>query len=306
MAQQTNAIAPIDMQALAEDTGFDRRRLELIKSRYFVDGASDAEFEQFMVQASRRGLDPTRKHIYAVERYDSQKKMKVISYQVSIDGLRLIAERSGKYQGQTLPQWCGQDGQWREVWLDDDPPAAAKVGVYIAGVREPLYAIALYKTFVQRTREGNPTKFWKDMPEHMLAKVAESQALRKAFPEQAGGLFTTEEMHQADNPRHIKVQGRSVDRSTGVIEATVDDPNDDELKAAKKALWVVVHNGYGWSEQDLELVVADRFDEAGVTSAAQLTTEQCDILRDEVQQLEDDERDALIAMLRKSREGAAA
>lgn len=313
--QTTNAITPIDMQALANDTGYDQRRLELIKARYFVEGADDQEFELFMVQASRRGLDPTRKHIYAVERYNSQKKRKEIAYQVSIDGLRLIAERSGVYEGQTAPQWCGPDGQWRDVWLEDDPPAAARVGVYRTGFRDPIYAVARYQSYVQtkpvykngqRTDESEPNTFWASMPDLMLSKCAESLALRKAFPEEAGGVYTSEEMGQADNdPRHIEVQGRSVDRDTGVIEATVDEPDpDEELNQAKKALWVVVHNGYGWSEQDLELVVADTYGDDGITSAAELDVKQLDKLRDEVQKLTADERTTLIAELRKAREAA--
>ncbi|MFA5712515.1 phage recombination protein Bet [Mycolicibacterium sp.] len=308
MANPTNAVATIDMQALAQDTGFDRRRLELIKARYFVENAPDEEFELFMTQASRRGLDPTRKHIYAVERYDSQKKRNVISHQVSIDGQRLLAERTGRYEGQTAPQWCGPDGQWREVWLEDGPPAAARIGVYRKGFRDPIYAVVRYGSFVQtknvwvngkKTDEVEPTKFWRDMPDHMLAKVAEAQALRRAFPEDLGGIYTAEEMGQADNPAPIESHGRVVDRSTGEITATVEEPDPEaDLKHAKRDLWELV-KGWGWSGDDLDLVVADTYGDQGITTAGQLDTEQLQAMRRELDATEPDARDELIGMLRK-------
>ena len=216
MATKTNAIAPLTSATIAEGTTFTTTQVDLIRDQ-IMPGATDPELMLFVQVASSRGLDPFRKHIYAVSRRAKEGNNWVDkwSYQVSIDGLRLIAERTGKYEGQTLTQWCGPDGRWRDVWLDPGPPAAAKVGVYKKGAIEPLYAVALYRTYVQTKQDGSPTKFWESMPELMLAKCAESLALRKAFPEEAGGLFTNEEMGQADNYRP---EGVVIDHDTGVIE----------------------------------------------------------------------------------------
>ena len=95
--------------------------------------------------------------------------------------------------------WCGDDGQWVDVWLKKDPPAAARAAVLRSDFAKPLEVTVRYEAFVVRKKDGTPAGLWATMPDHMLAKCAESAALRKAFPQELSGLYTAEEMDQADS-----------------------------------------------------------------------------------------------------------
>ncbi len=162
-----------------------------------VDRASNGDLAVFMHVAQRTGLDPFARQIYMIERKGKQ------TIQTGIDGFRLVARRAVDRAGESLSisggEWCGTDGIWRDVWLDESPPAAARVVVKRGG--SEFVGVALYREYAQTKRDGSLMAQWATRSAGMLAKCAEALALRKAFPMDLAGVYTDDEMQQASHDR---------------------------------------------------------------------------------------------------------
>ena len=166
-------------------TTWTQEQTQLISST-IAPGCSSDELKLFAYACQRTGLDPFSKQIYAIKRG----KMTI---QVGIDGLRAIAERTGQLDGSET-FWIGdtEGSQWSDVWLGSKPPSAAKTIIYRKGCGHPFVGVARLQDY--NAGQG----LWSKMPAAMIAKCSEALALRKAFPADMSGVYTTDEMEQAE------------------------------------------------------------------------------------------------------------
>ena len=202
-------------QALAVHNGFTEDAIALIKQTVAV-GASDLELTHFLAQCQRTGLDPVMKQIHFVKRKDTKTGQYKGTYQVGIDGYRLIADRTRAYAGSDDPIYRYGDTGGLDIPVSDkDKPYSATVTVYkiVQGHRCPFTATARWDEY--KPPQGNDF-IWTKMPHTMLSKCAESLALRKAFPQELSGLYTHEEMDQAGGP--------IIDVQTGEVQDDPDGP----------------------------------------------------------------------------------
>ena len=180
----------METQSLTKQISFSEDQIALIKKQIAPKATND-ELQLFLYQAKRTGLDPITRQIYCIHRKVKDGNGNYtdrMTIQVSIDGFRVIAERSGDYAGQGEPEFMERDGKL----------IACKVPVFrFRGEQryQVSVGVAYWDEYVPK--EGQDS-MWRKMPHTMLAKVAEALALRKAYPQDLSGLYTTEEMQQAD------------------------------------------------------------------------------------------------------------
>lgn len=185
--------------------------------RMVRDNVPDRDFEAMMYMAESKGLDPTARHITTIPK-DGQWKILT-----QIDGFRFIAHSTGEYCGQDNPDFK-YDGEGNLI--------SATITVYrwheASKTKCPYSYTAMYDEFVQFNKKGQVTKTWAlgrgGMGHVMLAKCAEANAFRKAFPEMAG-LYISEEMDQASNP---EVDAPQPTVASGPIEGHGHKIHDDE------------------------------------------------------------------------------
>lgn len=188
------ALAPQQESQNAAGQYFNQKQIDILKNS-ICKGVSNEEFEVFLMACTKTQLDPFMKQIYAVKRKSKKPDGtwgETMTIQTGIDGYRLIAERTGCYAPGPEP-----------TYTHDAEGRLESATAYIKkqtrdGTWHTISASAYLDEYQQKKGDGAPMGMWVNMPRTMLAKCAEAQALRKAFPAEMSGIYTKEEMAQAD------------------------------------------------------------------------------------------------------------
>jgi phage recombination protein Bet len=183
---------------------------EILRESYAAK-ATPAEFENLLAIASNLGLDPFKRQCHFVKRKQKidDKYVDMWAVQVGIDGFRSKAEETGLYAGIDEPEFDYDDkGQL----------LCARVRVYRHGWERPAVGVAYFGEFAQST------SMWTKMPHNQLAKCAEAQAHRKAFPV-LNGVYAPEELGSAENSDNgAKAGGRPAVMRRSTVPAARPTP----------------------------------------------------------------------------------
>lgn len=181
-------------------------------------GATDDELKLFLYTAVRTGLDPLTRQIHFVKRGGQA------TIQTGIDGYRAIAESKGDLAGI-------EDAVYD---TETEPhPNKATVTVYrlVDSQRVSFTASARWAEYAP---SGAQSFMWNKMPYLMLAKCAEALALRKAFPSDLSGIYTDEEMAQAEGGGTTPPRGPSFARAAQPAEEAKESAPPQAAKEVKE------------------------------------------------------------------------
>lgn len=166
---------------------------EAVKQKFASAKPPDYLINEFLAYCERHGFAPLENIVYIIP-YDGR-----ACISPSINAFRMIAQKTGRYGGQTAPLWLTESGVWVDYWVNkEEKPIAAKVGVWVHGFSQPSEAVANW------CEVGKDKSTWKSMPALMLAKVAERMALQKTFPFDVGAYHIPEELEEVRQEAPVK------------------------------------------------------------------------------------------------------
>lgn len=172
----------------------------LIKSTIAKD-ATDAELQLFFYDCARQGVHPLDRLIHFTKRKGKYTPV------TSIDLMRSRAADTGEYAGSDDAAFVG--AQKTDTWA-----ATVTVWRLVQGQRCSFTATARWSEY-----KPDEAFMWHRMPHTMLAKCAEALALRKGFPRQLAGVYSEEEMAQADR---LETPGPVI--AAAVVPDPIDEP----------------------------------------------------------------------------------
>lgn len=215
---------------------FSNEQVELIKQTV-CKGVTDDEFKIFLHVCKRTGLDPFVRQIYGITRWDKTLNRNKMTVQCSIDGLRLIADRTGKYSPGKEPSYV-YDANGRLMSATSYVKKMTPDKTW-----HEVGATAIYSEYVQTSKDGRPSQFWAKMGHVMIAKCAEALALRKAFPQEMTGVYIKEEMDQAEQEDLQEEEAEFVDP-----EMMQENPKPEMMQEKPKPKMISGQQAYDLNE----------------------------------------------------------
>ena len=208
---------------------------KIIRNQFFPQNASDIEMQYCMRVAESFNLNPILKQIFFIERKSNVGGQWITKIEplAGRDSFLTLAHRSGKFAGIETTTDIKDVAKLTNGKWEKQSDLVAKCCVYRADMERPVIVEVSYSEYVQKTNQGEVTKFWKEKPETMLKKVAESQALRKAFD--ITGLYAEEEIREIQgdeartNQTQIKQQKDTFKNEHLEAETVVTEIDLDEL-----------------------------------------------------------------------------
>lgn len=106
--------------------------------------------------------------------------------------------------------------------------------VHVKGWAVPMMVTVSFDEYVGRKSNGEVNQQWSTKPASMIRKVAVVQALREAFPEDLGGMYTAEERAVEDLPEDIITAPEVMDADAAPVEQAAPAEEAKPAEVANK------------------------------------------------------------------------
>lgn len=199
--------------------------------RYLVNGGgnvTDQEVIMFLNLCRFQHLNPFLRECYLIK-YGNYDASIVVSKEVFIKRAMRNPAFNGMVGGIIVHD---QNGDIREregsFYLDDQEKLVGGwCKVYLKNIDWPIYKSVRLQDYEGRKNDGTPNTMWASKGATMIAKVAQMQALREAFPEDLAGMYAQEEIIEAQD---IVLDEAAVSVSEEQAEPIPEQPAANEEK----------------------------------------------------------------------------
>lgn len=191
----------------------DSKTLALLKNTV-AQGATDAEFALFLEYCKSTKLNPFKKEVWFIKGKDGR-----IQMMTGINGFYAIANDHPQFDGLEV-----------DVLPAEGKPIKAVARCYRKDRSRPMVAEAYFQEY------GKTYGNWTTMPRVMISKCAESMVLRKSFPQELNGLYTTEEMPEEFQGRteQPKRQAKEYRYNLSATKKFIEPGQESAIKARLK------------------------------------------------------------------------
>lgn len=168
---------------------------------YLVNGngdITDQEAVMFLNLCKYQHINPFLREAYLIK-FGSQPATMVVGKDFFVKRARNNPDCKGFVAGIIV---IDKEGNVSEREGTFKLPSETLVGgwakVYVKGFEKPISTSVTVEEYIGTTKDGAPNSNWTKRPATMIRKVALAQALREAFPDNFGGLYTAEELNVDD------------------------------------------------------------------------------------------------------------
>lgn len=216
--------------------------------KYLAGGnpnVTDSEAVMFLNLCRYQHLNPFLREAYLIK-YGNAPATMVVGKDTFVKRARSQRDFDGFKAGIVVVDQKGdvieREGSFR---VPGDKLIGGWAKVFIKGLSTPYYSAVEWGEYCGTDKNGNLNSMWRSKGATMIRKVALSQALREAFPDDLGGLYEPEEINTIQEelpetpieaPKQEQQEPQEQEKvpyeKPEVIEGEVVEPDDEDAVAA--------------------------------------------------------------------------